>query len=558
MGKWRIFLGDYEEAFRESLKLVRHQRVILRIWNKDYTLWSEDPKEITDRLDWLEAPCRMQGMIGILNQLADDVRKTGFTRTVLLGMGGSSLAPLMFSEAFPKEKDSLPLCVLDTTDPEEIRACTDDPRTTLYIVSTKSGTTLETAVLFRYFYTLLKEIGVENPGTHFIAITDPGSPLVREVQRYHFRNIFGNNPNLGGRYSIFSFFGLLPASLLGVDLLALLKEAQKGMEMCFPDHPLEDNEGAILGTFLGSLALSGCDKAILLFPSAQFATFGMWLEQLIAESTGKNGKGILPVVKKHLVHFARKDVAYIVFFESENDNLLSFLETLESNGSPYIAIPIETPYALGKQAYLFAFAVALAGYLIGINPFDQPDVELTKRFTREILRAGKEKLPESVQSNEALAFLWEEDVSSLREALESFTSRLKPDGYLAIQAFTPYNAALSRVLEILATRLEEKYKTVVSLGYGPRYLHSTGQLHKGDGGKGSFLQIITVSDEDLPIPDEAGKPKSSLSFGTLKMIQALADREALRERGRNTLTLVVSNTKAAEALEQIATLLTKK
>lgn len=558
MGKWRIFLGDYEKAFRESLKLVMSQRVILRIWNKDYTLWSEYPEEITDRLDWLEAPCRMQGMVETLYQLADDVRKIGFTRAVLLGMGGSSLAPLMFSEAFPKEKDSLPLCVLDTTDPEEIRACIDDPRTTLYIVSTKSGTTLETTVLFRYFYTLLKEIGVENPGTHFIAITDPGSPLVREAQGYHFQNILCNNPNLGGRYSIFSLFGLFPASLLGIDLPALLKEAQRGMEMCFPDHPFEDNKGAILGTFLGSLALSGCDKVVLLFPSSQLATFGMWLEQLVAESTGKNGKGILPVVEKQLVHFGRKDVAYIIFFESENDDLLSFLETLEGEGSPYVAIPIETPYALGKQAYLFAFAVALAGYLLGINPFDQPDVELTKRFTREMLHAGKKVLPGNARKDGAITFLWEEGTLSLEEALRSFTNRLKPDGYLAIQAFTPYSNQLLSVFEALAVTLRERYRTVVSLGYGPRYLHSTGQLHKGDGGKGSFLQVITENDEDLPIPDTAGKPESSLSFGTLKMIQALADREALRERGRNVLTLIVPSTKAAETLEQIATLFTKK
>ncbi|MEN3183855.1 MAG: hypothetical protein ABDK93_02545 [Atribacterota bacterium] len=554
--RWSIFLGNHEEAFRESLRRITSQDVIVRLWNKDYTLWSGRPQEIVDRLDWLEAPCRMQGMVKTLEHLAATIREAGYTRAVLLGMGGSSLAPLMFSEVFPRGEKALPLCVLDTTDPEAITACTGDPATTLYIVSTKSGTTLETAVLFRYFYTFLAESGIKNPGAHFMAITDPGSPLVEEAQRYQFRSILCNNPNIGGRYSIFSLFGLLPAALLGVDLVALLKEAQKGMETCFPDLPVESNRGAIIGTFLGSLALSGCDKVVFLFPSPQLETFGLWLEQLIAESTGKDGKGILPVVKKQLVTFPRKDAAYVIFFEKEDEALKRFLGTLERDGLPYIAIPVETPYALGEQAYLFAFAVALAGYFLGINPFDQPDVELTKRFTREMMRHPKKgALPENAQSDGPVTFLWEERVPSLGEAFASFMGKGKSDGYFAIQAFTPYSTEIAQALETLSAAIEEKYGTIVTLGYGPRYLHSTGQLHKGDSGKGSFLQIITESDEDLPIPDEAGKPESSLSFGTLKTIQALADREALRERGRNVLTLILPGKRTGEILKHLGALI---
>lgn len=557
--RWRIFLGNYEKAFRESLQLVTSQDVVVRLWNKDYTLWGEQPREIVDRLDWLEAPYRMQGMVETLEHLAATVRKEGFTRVVLLGMGGSSLAPLVFSEIFPKGEDALPLYVLDTTDPETIATCTGDPATTLYIVSTKSGTTLETAVLFRYFYTLLAASGIKNPGAHFMAITDPGSPLIEEARKYRFHGILRNNPNIGGRYSIFSFFGLFPAVLSGVDLTALLREAQKGMEACFPDLPIESNRGAIFGTFLGSLALSGCDKVAFLFSPPQLVTFGLWLEQLIAESTGKNGKGILPVVEKRLVTFPREDVAYVIFFENEDETLRHFLGTLERNGSPYLAIQVVTPYALGEQAYLFAFAVALAGYFLGINPFDQPDVELTKRFTREMMRyPRKDVLPENAQNDESVTFLWEEHVSSLEEAFASFMKRCKPDGYLAIQAFTPYNAEIAQALEALSAAIKEQYGTIVTLGYGPRYLHSTGQLHKGDSGKGSFLQIITESDEDLTIPDEAGKPQGSLGFGTLKTIQALADREALRERGRNVLTLILPRKRAEEILREIRALLTEK
>lgn len=556
MKDWKIFLGKYEKVFSESLERVALQRVIFRIWNKDYTLWGEEPREITDRLDWLEAPCRMQGMVTTVNYLADRAREAGFTRAVLLGMGGSSLAPLLFAETFPKAEKSLPLFVLDTTDPTEIASCTGDPRTTLFIVSTKSGTTLETAVLFRYFYTLLKEAGVAEPGAHFIAITDPGSPLVGEAEGFRFRDVLCNNPNLGGRYSIFSLFGFLPAALLGIDLAALLDEAQKGMEMCVPDLPLEDNAGAILGIFLGSLALAGCDKVVLNFPSPRYVTFGLWLEQLFAESTGKNGKGILPVVEKRLFAFPRQDTAHLVFFENDDKPLRAFLETLERNGTPYLAIPIQHPYALGKAAYLFEFAIALSGYLLGINPFDQPDVELTKRFTREMLRGGEKLLPENARKDGEVTFLWEENVSSLQEALFSFTGKCK-DGYLAIQAFTHYGAVLQEALESLAATLGEACKTVVTLGYGPRYLHSTGQLHKGDSGKGNFLQIITQSDEDLPVPDAPGDPRSSLTFGTLKMAQALADRKALKERGRNVLTLIVPEKKAPDTLKDIEVLFKK-
>ncbi len=558
MGDWKIHPGEYEKAFRESLETIASQGIILRIWQKDYTLWSEHPEEITDRLDWLEAPCRMRGMIATLMRLANDVRHAGFTKAILLGMGGSSLAPLMFSQAFPKTERSLPLYVLDTTDPKEIESYTDDPENTLYIVSTKSGTTLETAVLFRYFYTLLAQAGVSEPGNHFIAITDPGSPLVREASAYHFRNTLCNNPNLGGRYSIFSLFGLFPAALLDINLSLLLDGAQKGMETCFPDCPFEKNKGALLGAFLGSLALSGCDKVAFLFPSPRLATFGMWLEQLIAESTGKSGKGILPIVEKRLILYPRKDVAYVVFFEEENETLKCFLRTLEDKGSPHMAIPVETPYALGEQAYLFEFAVALAGYFLGIHPFNQPDVESTKRFTENLLRARKASLLSNTKQDGVVTFLWEGEAPSLREALASFTERFTPDGYLAIQAFTSYSTELASALEALARAFEERCSAIVSLGYGPRYLHSTGQLHKGDGGKGSFLQIITENDRDLAIPDEAGKPQSSLSFGVLKMAQALADRQALREKGRNVLTIILPENQAGEILERIVTLLKRE
>lgn len=558
MKTWKFSLGKHEGAFVQRLEELAQRDVVLRLWQKDHTLWDKSPREITNRLDWLEAPCRMRGMVRTLEGLVRSIQNEGFTRAVLLGMGGSSLAPLVFSRAFSKREEFLDLEVLDTTDPVEIQSCTvrNDPRTTLYVVSTKSGTTLETAVLFRYFFTLLRTLGIKDPGGHFVAITDPGSPLVQEAQLCRFRGILCNNPNIGGRYSLFSFFGLFPAALLGIDLVSLLEKARRGMEECFPDCPAIENPGVFLGAFLGSLALSGCDKIAFLFPSPDLATFGAWLEQLLAESTGKGGRGILPVVEHEWTVFQREDIGYILFFERESQPLTNFLETLQREEHPYVAIPVENPYVLGKIAYFFEFATALAGYFLHVNPFDQPDVESTKHFTRDMLRFPQGFLPEGLPRDGEIVFLSKEGITSLRKALEVFLQGLREDGYLAIQAFVSYDASLEEALLALSSTLRRKYGAVITLGYGPRYLHSTGQLHKGDGGKGSFLQIVTESEEDLLIPDRAGEPGGSLSFGTLKMAQALADRQALLEKGRNVLTVIFPSKEALHALSRIQEVLT--
>ena len=560
MRSWKLFLGDYESAFQQCLEELARERVLLRLWQKDHTLWSENPEEIVNRLDWLEAPCRMQGMVRTLEAFAKSVREAGFTKAVLLGMGGSSLAPLMFSQMFQKALNSLDVEVLDSTDPEIVRSFAEkgDPRTTLYIVSTKSGTTLETLVLFRYFFTLLHTMGEEEPGENFVAITDPGSPLIAEARLHRFREIFENNPNIGGRYSIFSFFGLLPAALLGIDLDRLLEEARKAMECSFPDQEIPDNPGAVLGAFLGGLYRRGCDKIVLLFTSPALETFGLWLEQLLAESTGKMGKAILPVVEREWKVYPRQDVGYVVFFTREEELPRTFLTSLEGEGRPYLAIPFETPHNLGQYAYFFELATALAGYFLRLNPFDQPDVESTKRFTREMLRNPQELLPEHLPQDGEIRFLPEKAALSLKDALDDFLGKLHRDGYLAIQAFTPYDPSIEKELWTLGGILKEEYGQVVTLGYGPRYLHSTGQLHKGDGGRGSFLQIVTESDEDLPIPDRPGDTQSSLGFGALKMAQALADRRALREKGRNVLTLIVPARKALETLVRIREILRKE
>lgn len=540
MNDWNIFLGEYAKRFGECLEQLARDAVIGRLWQKDHTLWKDEPREITNRLDWLEAPCRMRGTVETLKRFAEDIKKEGFTKAVLLGMGGSSLAPLVFSKVFWREKGLFDLEVLDSVDPSEVRSCVmrNNPKDTLYIVSTKSGTTLETLTLFRYFFTLLKERGEENPGRHFVAITDPQTPLVETAHAHSFLRILSNNPNIGGRYSMFSSFGLFPAVLCGFPVTPLIEGALKGMEECFPDCGVEDNKGALLGAFLGSLALSGCNKVVFLFTSREFEVFGAWLEQLLAESTGKEGKGILPVIEREWTVFSRRDVGYVIFKKAQDEDVSGFLQSLQRVGRPYVVLLLEGPYALGEWSFLFEFATAVAGYFLKINPFDQPDVESTKRFTQQIMATPQEVLAGHFKKEGEVAFLFEEG-ASLRDALAGFLSHLKEDGYLVIQSFSSYALEIEEALGSLSSTLKGKYNTIITTGYGPRYLHSTGQLHKGDEGKGSFLQIITQNDEDILIPGKTKESKGSMTFGLLKMAQALADRQALREKGRNVLTLVV-------------------
>jgi glucose-6-phosphate isomerase len=552
MSDWNLFLGDYAKRFEECLEQLAHDAVTERLWQKDHTLWKDKPHEITNRLDWLEAPCRMRGMTETLKKLARDVKKEGFTKAVLLGMGGSSLAPLLFSRVSWQDEKLLDLEILDSTDPSEIRSCTarNNPKDTLYIVSTKSGTTLETLTLFRYFFALLKEQGEENPGRHFVAITDPQTPLVEMARTHSFFRILCNNPNIGGRYSMFSSFGLFPAVLCGFPVTPLIEGALKGMEECFPDRRIKDNKGALLGAFLGSLALSGCDKVVFLCTSRELEAFGAWLEQLLAESTGKENQGILPVVEREWTVFPHQDVGYAILTKTQNENVFAFLQNLQRAGRPYVVLPLESPYALGEWSFLCEFATAIAGYFLRINPFDQPDVESTKRFTRQMIAAPQKVLTGHWRKEGEVTFLFGGGLS-LKGALAEFLSHLREDGYLAIQVFSSYVPELEEVLVSLSSTFKRKYRTVVTTGYGPRYLHSTGQLHKGDKGRGSFLQIVTQNDGDILIPGEAQEPGASLTFGLLKMVQALADRQALREKGRNVLTLIVPEKKARQLILEL-------
>ena len=541
------FWGEYQKEIESSFIILEKERVIPRLWEKDYTLWKPSPQEIVNRLGWLNVFQEMQKNVARLENMTDELIKEGFQEALLLGMGGSSLAPDLFKKVWGSKKGFLNLHVLDSTDPEMVNyyAQSLDPGKTLYIVSTKSGNTLETLSFFKFFYNLVQERLGKETGRHFIAITDPGSPLVQLGERYGFREVFLNSPDIGGRYSAFSFFGLVPATLIGIDLSLLLEKATLASQKCSPSTLLENNEGAILGTALGVLAQKGRDKLTFFFSSPRWESFGDWLEQLIAESTGKEGKGILPVIDKQpgKPEVYGKDRLFIYIEGEKNDSLDNLLEELKDAEHPVIKIPITDNYDLGEQIFIWEFATALSGYWLKINPFDQPNVESTKKFTQEMMRKYKEGSWEEekpILIEKGFNVFCDFSASSLEEVLKQFLGFVESSSYISIHAYLPVNPPIEKELILLASLLRDRTKKAVTFGYGPRFLHSTGQLHKGDGGRGLFLQLVSESSLDIPIPEEAGSDVSSFTFGTLKKAQALGDREALKRAGRKVISLFFS------------------
>jgi len=549
---YHLVLGRYTGVVDESLEKLRSDRVMYRIWAHDHTLWKEDPSEISNRLGWLHLPEKMPEAVPELEAFAEEIRGLGYTRALLLGMGGSSLAPEMFGKIFGVKEGFLDLTVLDSTDPGAVRAADEghDPGTTLYIVSTKSGGTIETLSFMKYFYNRVREaLGEDKAGDHFVAITDPGSGLHALAERLGFRKIFLNDPNIGGRYSALSYFGLVPAALLGLDLEELLTRA--GTMACNSEGcncPVRgDNVSALLGAFMGELGRRGVDK-LTLVTSPGIAPFGDWAEQLIAESTGKEGKGILPVQGESLQDpdSYSGDRSFMYLHLEKDETYGSRVEALRRAGFPLLEFSLRDSYDIGGECFRWEMATAVAGKLLGINPFDQPNVESAKVLARNMaeayLREGKLPEPEPTLVTGGMRVYCDFQAESLEQALERFLSRADPgeDGirgrsYVAIQAFLKPDEQNDSLLQEFRTSIQVRERLATTMGYGPRFLHSTGQLHKGDAGRGLFVQITADGASDIPIPDEAGKEGSSISFGILKMAQALGDRQALVDAGRKVI-----------------------
>jgi glucose-6-phosphate isomerase len=548
----KIDLGKYKKQYEDSLSRVRKEKIVERIWQKDFTIWSSKPDEIINRLGWLESPSASLASLQEIEGFVQTVKNDGFTHALLLGMGGSSLAPEVFRLTFGKKEDYLDLSVLDSTNPGAVLECSQkfNPAKTLYIVSTKSGGTVETFSFMKYFYNQTAAVlGKEIAGNHFIAITDPGSGLETIAKQLNFRKIFLNDPNIGGRYSALSLFGIVPAALAGVNVKDLLTRAlntanaNKNSILNGPDSSAE------LGVIIGSLANSGIDK-VTFFTSRALSHFGIWAEQLIAESTGKIGKGILPVVGEEILSpgYYSNDRLFIYLKLAGDDSFDIKIDSLRTANFPTIEIALDDIYELGAEMFRWEIATAVASWLTGIQPFDQPNVESAKILARKMVQEYSKtgNLPKSnlallesgieVYGNTTEKYLGN-IINGFLYDIELYDSVNKLKRYVAIQAYLKPCDEISEALQILRTKIQKKYKAAVTVGYGPRFLHSTGQLHKGDGGNGLFIQILSNITEDVPIPDEAGSSKSAMSFGVLINAQALGDSQALTDNGRKVLTL---------------------
>jgi transaldolase/glucose-6-phosphate isomerase len=528
-------LGTYRAAVDAALSAMDQQRVMARIWAHDHTVWKPDPREITNRLGWLHTAEAMRADLPCLEEQVEAVRAGGITQALLLGMGGSSLAPEVFSQVFGTGDAAAPghrgveLTVLDSTDPGAVLAQAErtDRTRALFIVATKSGTTTETLAFFRFFYNrVADELGRHRAGEHCVAITDPGSPLADLAERYHFRATFLSDPSIGGRYSALSHFGLVPALLLGVDVGLLLERASEAAARCGPSVPVRENTGAWLGTIMGTLAKAGRDKLTLAI-SPEVSSFGDWIEQLVAESTGKEGVGILPVVGESLEtpEAFSDDRLFVHVRLADDETHDAALEGLRAAGHPVVRLGLRDRYDLGGQFFLWEMATAVAGHHLGVNPFEQPNVEAAKVLARKMVAEYRERgvLPDG------------ETAPLTARALQQFLAQARPGDYLALQAYLPPTDRTTAALQALRRRLREAYRLATTVGYGPRFLHSTGQLHKGDAGRGLFIQLTADDPRDVPIPDEAGLPASSVAFGVLEAAQALGDRQALLDAGRRVI-----------------------
>lgn len=541
-------LAKYQPAVETAVSEMDRQKVIQRIWDGDYTLWKPDPAEISNRLGWLRIAEAMVKEVPCIESLVEAVRTAGYTRALLLGMGGSSLAPDTFRKTFGVRPDYLDLAVLDSTDPSAVLGYARelDLSKTLFIVSTKSGGTIETFSFFKFFYNqVVDKLGAEQAGAHFIAITDPGSKLAEMGEQYRFQATFLNDPNIGGRYSALSHFGLVPAALVGVDLRELLMRANGMADYCSSPVPAVGNRAAHLGAILGELAKAGRDKLTLVCSPA-ICAYGDWAEQLLAESTGKEGKGILPVVGEVIgePEVYGNDRLFVYLRLADDHTFDAPILALEQAGQPVVRLEIEDTYDLGGQFFLWELATAVAGYRLEINPFDQPNVESAKVQARKMVAAYQEQgeLPAQKPVLEAEGIRVFGDVAgeSLPEIWSRFLTQAAPGAYITLQAYIPPGLASDASLLALCTELRQRTKLAVTSGYGPRFLHSTGQLHKGDAGRGLFVQITADHAEDAPIPDETGQAASSISFAVLELAQALGDRQALLENGRKVIRFHLS------------------
>src|SRR5438067_1006531 len=531
-------LGTLDNACSTRHEELEQTAVVRRIAEKDAGLWKSNgsaQSEIRERLGWLQVADRMEERVPDLEALRKELVGEGFTDVVLMGMGGSSLAPEVFRQTFGAPRGALDVHVLDTTDPAAISALEKaiDLRKTVFIVASNSGTTPDTLPHYAYFW---QQVGQK--GGQFIAITDPGTSLADEASRRGFRRTFLNPPDIGGRYSALSYFGLVPAALGGVDVSGLLDRAATMVQACSPSVPTGENPGAWLGAVFAEAVKVGRDKITIVAPPA-IQSFGVWAEQLIAESTGKEAKGLVPVADEALgaPELYGTDRLF-VRLALPGDDEPSALAALAKAGHPVVTLTLGDPLAIGAEFFRWEYAIAVAGAILGINVFDQPNVQEAKDLTKKVLSEGN---PPTVGQGIRWAG---QSGATLEAAIQSLLGQVRAGDYVALLAFIVPSPEHDRALNAIRLAIRDSYRVATTVGYGPRYLHSTGQLHKGGANTGVFLHLVGDDPHDVPIPGE------KFSFGVLKQAQALGDFQALRNHGRRVLRVQMAD--VSQGLAKIA------
>ena len=523
-------LGDYPPAVAAALAGLDADRVIARIREHDYRVWRDDPTEIVDRLGWMSIVAEMQGRIPELTAFADGVRADGYRHVVLLGMGGSSLGPEVLRRTCGRQPGYPQLLLLDSTLPSWVQAVEQviDPARTLFLVSSKSGSSIEPNSLYAHFRERVAAVKGAAAGANFAAITDPGTVLEKLGRDQGFRQVFLNPPEVGGRYSVLSGFGLVPAALIGVDLRQLLSRAAAMRERCDVDTAAA-NPGAWLGAAMGILARQGRDK-LTLIASPGIAGFSLWVEQMLAESLGKEGSGIIPVAGEPPLppqnYGNDRFFVYLRLATEDNAALDARVESIAAAGHPIARLDLADGYDLGAEFYRWEYATAIAGRLLNLHPFDQPDVQSAKDMTD---RALEQYLAQGV---------W--PAADTDANISALLAQAQAGDYLAILAYLPDTPSIGESIDNIRRQVAEKYGIATTAGFGPRYLHSTGQLHKGGPNSGLFLQLTADHATEIPIP---GRP---YNLNALADAQAAGDLQALRNRGRRAIRIHLGQDPAAE------------
>ena len=536
--------SQLDAAVKQTLADWDRGEKMQRLWQRDASLWTGQDE--AKWLGWLDIVNGTAPVSPELEVFLPEVRGEGFKHVLLLGMGGSSLCPEVMARTFGPVSGNPELLVLDSTDPVQVQSFRKriDPARTLFIVSSKSGSTLEPNIFFQYFWAeTVSAIGQEKAGRHFVAITDPGSKMEQVAKEHRFRAIFPGRPSIGGRYSALSNFGMVPAGVMGVDLPRFLGSTLTMVEACAGSVPASRNPGGILGAVLGTLGNAGRNK-VTLVTSPGIGDVGAWLEQLIAESTGKQGKGLIPVDREALAgpeRYGEDRLFSYLRLESGPDTAQDrAVDALVKAGQPVVRIAVDEPYALGQEFFRWEIATAVAGAILGINPFDQPDVEASKIETRKLTEAYEKTgaLPEErpfLEDGPVALFADPANAMALQGSrtlsvvLRQHLGRLGAGDYLGLLAYVPMTLENEAVLQAARIRVRDGKRVATCLGFGPRFLHSTGQAYKGGPNSGVFLQVTCDDPVQLPVPGQ------KYSFGLVKAAQARGDFEVLAARKRRAL-----------------------